>query len=157
MQSTREAGPSSPMTLRTSAKRKGGYFPRKFFWKISFPYSHFRHAYSRVFLCFCTSSLHTFFLMSLFLIFLSQVQCLPLPASTAFNISTAPHFPFSILLSSHCISVFLPNPPLHANAGFVSLFSWLAEEFLPITERTILLNPMYRQICTPKTATAVIC
>lgn len=34
------------------------------------------------------SSLHTFFLMSLFLILLSQVQCLPLPPSTAFKVST---------------------------------------------------------------------
>lgn len=55
----------------------------------------------------------------------------------ALNISTLPHFPFSMLLSSLCVTVFLPNP-LYTSAGFVSFFSCLAGEFL--TERTILLN-----------------
>lgn len=79
MQSTTEASPSSLVTLSTSAKRKGGYFPRKFFQKISFPHQHFRHTYSHVFLSFCICLLYKPCSIFLFLILLIKVQHFPPP------------------------------------------------------------------------------
>jgi len=67
------------------------------------------------------------YVLIMFLILLSQVQHLPLAPSTAFKVSTLSHFPFPMLLSSHCVSIFPASPPLHANVGFcfiTQLIGW---------------------------------